>query len=442
MDIVEDKMGFFSKVFKSVGKVFKKIGKGIKSAFKKFGKFMNKIGILGQIAMMFILPAVGSALIGQTATAAAASASATASAAATAAGASASAAAAAGASAAAAATGSGLLGGALGSVGVAAGKAAVWVGNKIATVKNVFSNITSGVVDTLGNFAKTATNKLANSIGMDNVFTDAAKNFFGTDSAFSRSFGKDSKFQSLTTDFSKLDAVDETTNVGTEKIPTEKALSGDEGFKTVSYEDVSKPKYDVTTALSPDEISKINSMSSENFKSLGFKTTGEVGDIVYKFGDNEMFINTESLHKLGEIGLDRILEPFQTGEEYQKQSLLARATDTIVSGVKSIPEKGIQEAKSFFDDPFGNLGDKATAGLQTRALQTLGLEDKPMAPVYNQYASYVPQFETASQGAYGAPEIMDARAFEQQVTNNVNPYGYTAFQYNQYMSQYGTNTTA
>ena len=417
-------MGFFSKIFKSVGKVFKKIGKGIKSAFKKFGKFMNKIGILGQVAMMFILPGIGNAILGTAGTAA------------TVAGVG-------GATVTAAAVpASGLLGGALGSVGVAAGKAAVWVGNKIATVKNVFSNITSGVVDTLGNFAKTATNKLANSIGMDNVFTDAAKNFFGTDSAFSRSFGKDSKFQSLTTDFSKLDAVDETTNVGTEKIPTEKALSGDEGFKTVSYEDVSKPKYDVTTALSPDEISKINSMSSENFKSLGFKTTGEVGDIAYKFGDNEMFINTDSLSKLGETGLDKILEPFQTGEEYQKQSLLARATDTIVSGVKSIPEKGIQEAKSFFDDPFGNLGDKATAGLQTRALQTLGLEDKPMAPVYNQYASYVPQFETASQGAYGAPEIMDARAFGQQVTNNVNPYGYTAFQYNQYMSQYGTNTTA
>ena len=417
-------MGFFSKIFKSVGKVFKKIGKGIKSAFKKFGKFMNKIGILGQVAMMFILPGIGNAILGTAGTAA------------TVAGVG-------GATVTAAAVpASGLLGGALGSVGVAAGKAAVWVGNKIATVKNVFSNITSGVVDTLGNFAKTATNKLANSIGMDNVFTDAAKNFFGTDSAFSRSFGKDSKFQSLTTDFSKLDAVDETTNVGTEKIPTEKALSGDEGFKTVSYEDVSKPKYDVTTALSPDEISKINSMSSENFKSLGFKTTGEVGDIAYKFGDNEMFINTDSLSKLGETGLDKILEPFQTGEEYQKQSLLARATDTIVAGVKSIPEKGIQEAKSFFDDPFGNLGDKATAGLQTRALQTLGLEDKPMAPVYNQYASYVPQFETASQGAYGAPEIMDARAFEQQVTNNVNPYGYTAFQYNQYMSQYGTNTTA
>ena len=74
-------MGFFKKIFKGIGKVFKKIGKGIKSAFKKFGKFMGKIGILGQVAMMFILPGVGqllgkawSAIAGQTATQATASA--------------------------------------------------------------------------------------------------------------------------------------------------------------------------------------------------------------------------------------------------------------------------------------------------------------------------------------------------------------------------------
>ena len=59
-------MGFFSKIFKGVKKVFKKIGKGIKSVFKKVGKFMGKIGIVGQIALGFLLPGVG-ALIGKTA---------------------------------------------------------------------------------------------------------------------------------------------------------------------------------------------------------------------------------------------------------------------------------------------------------------------------------------------------------------------------------------
>ena len=45
-------------------KTFKKIGRGIKKLFKKFGKFMNKIGVLGQVAMMFILPGIGQAIGG------------------------------------------------------------------------------------------------------------------------------------------------------------------------------------------------------------------------------------------------------------------------------------------------------------------------------------------------------------------------------------------
>ena len=161
-------MGFFSKVFKSVGKVFKKIGKGIKSAFKKFGKFMGKIGILGQAAMFLIMPYVGAALGGMFTGAAGALATNT-------------------------------VGGALGAVGQAAGKVMQFVGNTVGKAGTVFSNITKGVTDTLGNFAKTASNN------MFGTTFDAASNFFtGGDSAFSRSFGGDSRFQNLTTDFSKI----------------------------------------------------------------------------------------------------------------------------------------------------------------------------------------------------------------------------------------------
>jgi len=56
-------MGILKKIGKSISKTFKKIGKGIKSAFKKFGKFMGKIGIVGQLAMSFILPGIGGALM-------------------------------------------------------------------------------------------------------------------------------------------------------------------------------------------------------------------------------------------------------------------------------------------------------------------------------------------------------------------------------------------
>ena len=55
----------FKNIFKSVGKVFKKIGKGIKKTFKAVGKFTNKLGIVGQIGMMFAAPyLVGWAMTG------------------------------------------------------------------------------------------------------------------------------------------------------------------------------------------------------------------------------------------------------------------------------------------------------------------------------------------------------------------------------------------
>jgi len=53
-------MGFFSKLWKGVKKTFKKIFKPIKKVFKSFGKFMGKLGIAGQIALMFIpIPGMG-----------------------------------------------------------------------------------------------------------------------------------------------------------------------------------------------------------------------------------------------------------------------------------------------------------------------------------------------------------------------------------------------
>tara|TARA_R100000234_G_scaffold61957_1_gene37518 strand:- start:1878 stop:3287 length:1410 start_codon:yes stop_codon:yes gene_type:complete len=56
-------MGFFSKIFKGIKKVFKKIGRAVKKTVKKFGKFMGKLGIVGQIGMMFVLPGIGGALM-------------------------------------------------------------------------------------------------------------------------------------------------------------------------------------------------------------------------------------------------------------------------------------------------------------------------------------------------------------------------------------------
>lgn len=49
-------MGLFKKVFKGVKKTFKKIARGIKKVVKKVGKAFGKLGVVGQLGLMFLMP--------------------------------------------------------------------------------------------------------------------------------------------------------------------------------------------------------------------------------------------------------------------------------------------------------------------------------------------------------------------------------------------------
>ena len=49
-------MGFFSKVWKGLKKGVKKVARGIKKVVKKVGAAIGKLGIVGQIGMMFLMP--------------------------------------------------------------------------------------------------------------------------------------------------------------------------------------------------------------------------------------------------------------------------------------------------------------------------------------------------------------------------------------------------
>tara|TARA_A100000172_G_scaffold78132_1_gene63303 strand:+ start:1078 stop:2154 length:1077 start_codon:yes stop_codon:yes gene_type:complete len=154
-------------------KVFKKVGRGIKKAFKSFGKFMGKIGILGQVAMLFILPGIGNALAsglgsalglqGVTGMSSLVGAAGTATSA-----------------------GTGLLGatGAGASILQGAGKVLQFAGKVASMPGKVFSSVTQGVTSTLKEFSKTALSKIA----PNSTFAQgAAENFFfGADSAASR----------------------------------------------------------------------------------------------------------------------------------------------------------------------------------------------------------------------------------------------------------------
>ena len=49
-------MGIFSKIWKGIKKTVKKVARGIKKVVKKVGKTFGKLGIVGQIGLMFLMP--------------------------------------------------------------------------------------------------------------------------------------------------------------------------------------------------------------------------------------------------------------------------------------------------------------------------------------------------------------------------------------------------
>lgn len=149
-------MGIFSKLWKGIKKVTKHIFKPIKSVFKAVGKFMNKIGIIGQIAMSFILPGIGGVLAQTFGKAVSA-----------------------------------LAGGALGSVGKAAGWVLGKAGTFAKTIGQGFKTVTSAVTDFIGTTGKYVGNKLG------------ITNFEGVNT-LSQAFGKEGWGGRLSDSISKL----------------------------------------------------------------------------------------------------------------------------------------------------------------------------------------------------------------------------------------------
>ncbi len=148
-------MGFFSRLWKGIKKVAKKVFMPIKSVFKQVGKFMNKIGIVGQIAMSFILPGIGGVLAQTFGKAVSA-----------------------------------LAGGALGTVGKAAGWVLGKAGTFAKTIGQGFKTVTSAVTDFIGTTGKYVGGKLGIP-GMDKM-------------TLKQAFGKEGWGGRLTDSISKL----------------------------------------------------------------------------------------------------------------------------------------------------------------------------------------------------------------------------------------------
>jgi hypothetical protein len=136
-------MGFFSKLWGGVKKVVKKIGSGIKKAVKWVGKQFNKLGIVGQIALMFILPGIGAAIgaaYGAMAGAAAASTTAWV---------------------------------------AAAGKVLITAGKFAATIGNAYRTVTSAISGFVTKVGGSMVNKMGSMIGIDKAIVSSAPKTVG-----------------------------------------------------------------------------------------------------------------------------------------------------------------------------------------------------------------------------------------------------------------------
>ena len=414
--------------FTGIDKVVRKIGRGIKKAFVSFGKFMNKIGVVGQIAMMFILPGIGSALMGGLAsfgTAAAAS--------------------------------SNFLVKGLGHL-------ATYAHTAVSTVGNVFSNVTRGVMDTLGNFGKT----LGKKMGFN---TTGADKFFGAgDSAFSRSFTNSdvSRFQNLTLG---EEAYQKKLLSGMEKINTEAALNAAADVSNVIPEGTLNAQQS-GIGMTDAEIIEFNKTAIDG----GVTSIGPEGVVELQpdIGSMSPVTNPQvtldpslTSSQMSAVDPSQLVDPNAIlNAQPDTRSLLQKVGDGTVDYAKGLYESGKGKVASGVDvitDPeklidFGvdkggdalNTTGKAYATMRAKEEAYKDVYDgeiDPRTPIYNvdntSYRTYIPEFDTAAAGQTGSGYSDISNQYE-SLAYSGNQYGNTAYQmdygYNSYMNRASSNS--
>ena len=359
-------MGFFSKVFKGVKKVVKKIGKGIKSAFAKVGKFMNKLGIVGQIALGLMLPGIGASL-GKWAI------------------------------------------GAMGSgnaLVAAAGQfvnAAVSIGTKVS---GAFKTVTEGVFKVVGQTVGTALNKIPklgqalfdvtggkiNIVDMDSfagvfdtvgdVMTDVA------------SSGRDLFSMDTLTAKNKLgqDLIDKTQAALAKTTTASVPVEIEDQVMQSEYTKANPPSasnYDITKSRLDDFkvkniVDEVAGTGATDFID-GVPVINESfsGKLTEGVASNQSLIgpNPESFARPFNDGLTDIREKFVDIPESVDASNAATvdvATEE-VGYFESVQNRASEEYKKFKADPFGieGVAGRVTDGIGTQVMQGLGLENKP-----------------------------------------------------------------
>ena len=377
-------MGFFKKVFKKVKKGFKSIGKGIKSAFKKIGKFMGKIGIVGQLALMFtpvgammgnLFAGIGN-VAGQTFRGV---------------------------------TGALAQGG---KIAQAAGKVLEAGGSFAKAGHSAFKTVTDGVTTFIREFSGAALNQM----GLTN---NLSKDFTAAWNATQDSVLKNSK--AIMTNFE---------NAINGRMPTAAQQAALDAKKATA--EITKSEYvESKTKAMQDQAAKFPDSIDERFKPLDDLTAGAKPEDILDYEDYAVD------GTIKQTPADQRVSPVES------DSILSRATDYASTKYKEflddrpLSEAIIEEGIDYLDKQVDKMPDEMAKLGKQRLYQNIGLEAKPEY-IKNEYASYVPEFSTAPAGTYGSPEIND-RAMQVQLAGtdfyNLAPFGAGANFYTQTMAR-------
>ena len=447
-------MGIFKKIGKGIKTAFNSIGKKVKKAFKSFGKFMGEIGILGQIAMMFILPGIGNALmgalggmftnvVGQTAAqgaAAAASTGATATAAATAKGASLAAAKAAGATAAKgiATKASGLLGSKVALLR-GAGTVLKAAGNFVKVGSSAFSTVTEGISTFVSEFGKTALNKVpgitidgaASTFGgawgtvQESVMANADKTLKAWNAAITSPTAVPAPASTVPTtavspttavetpgrpvpndvDWVNLEAIGDKTNLNALNAPDAVKPYSEESFDTLIAEKAKGLNIPTQTSTAVKPVAPENNTLTDDLRARGISRDG------------------------------KMLEGQNTRNQVApEESLLSRVGTALQDLPEKLKNKVVAKIDSFPEELVENSAD----AIENRLFQAAGLKPTPEY-TSNQYVTkaYVPP-ASSFPGAQLPLPTMTAEDYLGQVALSPYPYGNTAYQHENYMSRTAT----
>lgn len=392
------------KLARGVKKVVKKIGSGIKSAFKKVGKFMGKIGIVGQIAMSFILPGIGGALMKGLGSAF-----------------------------------SGAVGSMLGSGSAiirGAGHVLKAAGNFAKAGHSAFKTVTGAVGSFVKEFAGTALKKIPGMEKLMPKLANSSDSFFGgKDSAFSRvqdniaqngskfveafdkAIGKDVAVTGTGPTTAKVVNVADKT-VGTESLVDTLGPDGK------SLTPVKEPFYPT-----PDGTLPASSVSGDKITSLLEPQQG--------LGQSPVTSVLKPDNVVTE-GLQSVVGEGVTTAATKDPSFLSKLGTSTKEAFTSIPEKIIEAPGKFVE----GLDNTVQKGLQNKVLVETGLKEEPVYTTVYEGSTVIPDMSsTPFMAQYGSPEIND-RAYQMSIDPSgfamANPWGSPANSYQQELgARYG-----